>query len=107
MSPSDEQTWAMLSHLSHFFGSWIVQLIIMNTKGKQSAFVRDQAVEALNFTITITIAALISVVLCLVLVGFVLLLAVLVIGVIYPILGAIRSNRGEWYRYPICIRLVH
>jgi len=97
----------MLSHLSHFFGSWIVQLIIMNTKGKQSAFVRDQAVEALNFTITITIAALISVVLCLVLVGFVLLLAVLVIGVIYPILGAIRSNRGEWYRYPICIRLVH
>jgi uncharacterized Tic20 family protein len=107
MSPSDERTWAMLSHLSHFFGSWIAQLIIMSTKGKESAFVRDQAVEALNFTITIAIAALVSLVLCLVLIGFVLLVAVLVAGVAFPLIGAVKANRGEWYRYPVCVRLVH
>ena len=107
MSPSDERMWAMLCHLSHFFGSWIVQLVIMMTKGNDSAFVRDQAVEALNFTITLVIAAIVSAVLCLVLVGFVLLAVVLVAGVVFPIIGAVRSYRGEWYRYPVCLRLVH
>jgi uncharacterized protein len=107
MSPSDERTWAMLPHLRHFFGSWIAQIIILCTQAKESPFVRDQAVEALNFTITLGIAAVVSEVLCLVLIGFFLLAGVIIVGIVFAIMGAIRSHRGETYRYPLCLRLIH
>lgn len=97
----------MLSHLTHFFGGWIAQLIIMCTKGRESRFVRDQAVEALNFSITVAIAAVVSLVLCLVLIGFLLLFGLIVVATVFPIMGAVTANRGELYRYPICLRLVH
>ncbi|MGV2384910.1 MAG UNVERIFIED_CONTAM: DUF4870 domain-containing protein [Thermobifida fusca] len=33
-------------------------------------------------------------------------IAALVCGIIFAILAAVAANRGEWYRYPISIRMV-
>jgi hypothetical protein len=100
---SDETLWAVLSHISFFVIALIGPLVVMLVKGNESGFVRDQAVEALNFHITLLIA---SVVLAVSLIGLPLVLLVVVWGAIFTIVAAVRSSRGEPYRYPATLRLV-
>jgi len=45
-------------------------------------------------------------VLSLILIGLLLLPILFVLGIVFPILAAVAANRGEWYRYPVSIRLV-
>ena len=44
--------------------------------------------------------------LCLLLIGFLLLPVVLIGAFVLEVLAAIAANRGEWYRFPINLRLV-
>ena len=81
-------------------------IIIMLTKGKESPFVRDQAVEALNFHITVFIGYIVSIVLIFVIIGIFTLLAVAIAGIVFAIMGAMAAYRGERYRYPVNIRFV-
>jgi uncharacterized protein len=106
MSPSDERLWALLSHLSFFVLAIIAPIVIMLTKGKESAFVRHHAVEALNFHITFAIAILVSVVLIFVIIGIFTMIAAYIVGIILAIMASVASNKGEWYKYPINIRFV-
>lgn len=99
---SDDKTWAMLSHLL----GWILALVAMLTKGKDRPFVRDQAVEALNFDITIMIAMFASLILVFVIVGFFLMFAVAIGSLVLHIIAAIQAYHGVRYRYPINIRLI-
>ncbi len=99
---SDDKTWAMLSHLL----GWIIALVALLTKGKDRPFVRDQAVEALNFDITIMFAMFASLVLVFVIVGFFLMFAVVVGGLVLHIVAAVQAYTGVRYRYPINIRLI-
>lgn len=103
---SDETVWALLAHLSFFVVSLIGPLIVMLVAGQQRPFARAHAVEALNFHITLWIAAIISVILIFVLVGIVTLVAVAIVGVVFTILAAIQAGQGDGYRYPLTIRLV-
>ena len=108
----DDKTWGMLAHLSSLsgliipFGSLLGPLIVWLIKKDTMPFVDDQGKEALNFNITVTIAAIISAILTLVLIGF-LLLAVVVVGwLVLTILACIEANKGEAYRYPFTLRLI-
>jgi uncharacterized Tic20 family protein len=103
---SDDRTWAMLCHLSFFVFGLLGPLIVMLTKGKESAFVRDQAVEALNFHITVAIAAFVSAILILVIVGIFLIAAVFIGAAVLTIMAAIAAYNGTAYRYPLTLRLV-
>src|SRR5690554_6587752 len=81
LDPTQERFWASGSHwgalvvgfVSSGFLAWLVPMVVMMVKGKESAFVRREAVESLNFQISMLIYAAVSGVLLLVLVGFVLL----------------------------------
>lgn len=100
---SDETLWAVLGHVSFFVIPLIGPLIVILIKGNESRFVRDQAAEALNFHLTLLIA---SVVLALTLIGLPLLLLVAFWGAVFTVVAAVRSSRGEAYRYPATLRLV-
>jgi uncharacterized Tic20 family protein len=108
----DEKTFAMFCHLSAFagfiipFGNIIGPLILWQMKKAESAFIDDQGKEALNFQITIGIAALICFALLLVIIGAFLLPVVGLVALIFTIIGAIKANEGVTYRYPFAIRLV-
>ncbi len=106
MSESDARLWAMLSHLSGIVISVIGPLIIMLVFGPRNAFVKSQSTEALNFQITILIAAIISSLLIFVLIGIILLPIVLIVGLVFFIIGGIKAYNGEDYRYPFNIRMV-
>jgi hypothetical protein len=103
---------AMFCHLAAFagfvfpFGDVIAPLVIWLMKKDASPYVDLHGREVLNFHVSMYIWALVSAILCLVLVGFVLLLGLMIIGVVCPIIGAIRASDGREYRYPLTIRFL-
>jgi uncharacterized Tic20 family protein len=106
LSQQDERMWAMLSHLGGLLIGFIAPLIVLLVQAPKSAFVRRQSVEALNFQITLAIAAAVCAVLFIVLIGFFLMPIVIVGGVVLMIVAGVKTNGGEDYRYPINIRFV-
>ena len=81
-------------------------LLVMLIKGNQSPYIRAQAVESLNFQLTVLIFAVVSFALVFVLVGFLLLPIVGIWWLVLTIIGSVKSSQGELYRYPLNIRMV-
>jgi uncharacterized Tic20 family protein len=109
---ADERQWAMFAHLSALigliipFGSIIGPLVIWLIKKDTMPFVNDQGKEALNFNITVAIAAIVGWILCFILIGFLVLAVVFVAWLVLAIIGTIKANEGTAYRYPFTLRLV-
>jgi len=109
---ADERQWAMFSHLSALigliipFGSIVGPLVIWLIKKDTMPFVNDQGKEALNFNITVAIAAIVGWILCFILIGFLVLAVVFVAWLVLVIIGTIKANEGTAYRYPFTLRLV-
>jgi uncharacterized Tic20 family protein len=68
--------------------------------------VRDHTATALNFQLTMLIAAIVGSVLTLVLVGFLILVGVSIAILVLSILAAVAANRGQAYTYPLAIRFI-
>ena len=103
---SDENTMAALAHGLAIFAGFLGPPIILLVKGNESNYVKHHAVEALNFSITVFLAVIVSAVLMIVLIGFLLLPVIGIGALILHILAAVAASRGEWYRYPINIRMI-
>jgi uncharacterized Tic20 family protein len=80
--------------------------VIWLIKKDQYPMVEDQGKEALNFQIGMTVCSMVSLVLCLVVIGIPLLMAVTVFDLVVTIIAAIKANSGERYRYPLTIRII-
>ena len=112
ISEKEKRQWAMFAHLGIFssifipLGNFIAPIVIWQMKKHESEFVVDQAKESLNFQITLMIYSLISILLCFIVIGFFLIFALVIFSLIMVIVGGIRANEGEYYRYPMCIRLI-
>ena len=115
---SDSRNWATAAHLSALIGllvgfNFVGPLVVYLIKRDEDPYVRDQAAEALNFNLSFflyaIVAGVITFVLTLLVVGL-LLIPVLIAGgvawLVLVIVAAMKSNRGEAYRYPLTIRLV-
>lgn len=103
-----DTTMASMAHWLSILISFIGPLIIWLTKGEQDKFVKDHAVESLNFNITLVIGYVIAVILMMVTFGLLFFLPTLVwiAGLIFQIQGAMAANKGQTYRYPFALRLV-
>ena len=108
----DERTWGMLAHLSTFagflvpLGSIIAPLVVWLIKRDQSAFVADQGKEALNFNISVLLAAIVCGVLVFVFIGILLGVALFIFWLTMTIIAGIKASEGVRYRYPVALRLV-
>ena len=101
----EDKLWALFAHLSGLAGlSLLGPLVIWLVKKETSPFVEDQAKEALNFQLTILVAALLLAVTC---VGAFLIPVVAVGGLVYAVIGGMASYRGEAYRYPYTFRMIN
>src|ERR1700719_4223998 len=109
----NERTWGMLAHLSALagliiplVGNVVGPLVVSIARADQSSFVGAHAKEALNFNITVTLAAVACVLLMLVLVGFLLGSALFIAWLVMTLIAAIRASEGAPYRYPFRLRFV-
>ena len=103
---SDEKTMSMIAHAGGIFFGFLPALIVYLTKGNESAYIKEEAKEALNFQITLAIAYTISTVLIIVLIGLLMMFAVWVGSVILMIMATMAVNNGKAYRYPMTLRLI-
>jgi uncharacterized protein len=112
----------MWTHLSALIGlvgipSAVGPLIVWLAKRDAGPFVDDQGKEALNFNISVLIYALgigiVGTFFSIITLGiglflFIPLFAALVVAwAVFVILAAVRSSKGEAYRYPLTIRMVN
>jgi uncharacterized protein len=121
---AEERQWAMFAHLSALLGGlltsgwagnigfFIGPLVIWLMKKDTMPFVADQAKEALNFAITVSLAFLalwILTVMTLFIGGVLTIPLMFVLGVtalVFVIIAAIKANEGVAYRYPFALRLI-
>lgn len=102
----DERSMATLAQVLAIFTGFLGPLVIYLVAKDDQPFVKHHAAEALNFQITVTIAAIVSGILTLLLIGLLLLPLVLIGALVLEIIAAIAANKGEWYRFPVNLRLV-
>ena len=108
VAPSnDDKNIATVTHLGGTVFSFIPGLLVWILKKDDNAYIADQAKEALNFQITVLIASFVASILIWLLIGFLLLPVIWIVNVIFCIIAAIASSKGEAYRYPLCLRLIN
>ena len=109
---AEEKQWALFAHLSALvgyiipFGSILGPLIIWQIKKNEMPFVDDQGKEALNFQISVAIAAVVCIILIFILIGIFMLWILAIVDLVFIIIAAIAASNGQAYRYPINLRLI-
>lgn len=104
---ADEKNIAVLTHLGGMIFTIFPGLIVWLLKKDDSAYIAEQAREALNFQITVLIAQVLSSILILILIGFALMGLVYLANIIFCIVAAVAASKGEDYRYPFNLRLIN
>lgn len=104
---------AMLTHLAGLsafvgvpFGNVLGPLLVWLLKKDEMPFVDRCGKEAVNFGISMTIYLAASAILCLVLIGFLGVVAFGIIALVFPIIAALKANEGVFYEYPLTIRFI-
>ena len=107
------RTWNAFCHASsllgvflHFPGHLLGPLIVWLVKRGDSPEIDAHGKESLNFQISMLIYNVVAAVLCLVLIGFALLLILHILNLVLVIVASIQASEGKLYRYPITIRLI-
>jgi uncharacterized protein len=114
------RTWNMLCHLSALagfvgvpFGNILGPLIVWQIKKNEFPSVDVHGKAALNFQITVTLAALagffVAFVLSFFCIGWLLFPIVILIGLaglVFSVIAAVKANNGEDYKYPYSFEFV-
>lgn len=110
---SDIRTWCVLCHAAallglffHFLGHILGPLIVWLVKRGDSPEVDAHGKESLNFQISMLIYDAIAAILCIVLIGIPILIALWILNTVLVIIASIQASEGKFYRYPITIRLI-
>jgi len=108
----DERQMGMLLHLSQlanivlFPVGIVLPIVLWQTQKAKMPALDAHGKMVTNWMISVTIYSLISIVLMLALIGFLLIIAVGLIGIIFPIIGGIKANNGELWQYPMTIKFI-
>ena len=117
LSASEERTWAMVAHVGVFVAAWFAMgflcpLAVWLAFRNRSEYVRRNAVESLNFQISLLIYSAVASVLVFVTFGLGVLVVVplavigVVAAVVVIILATVAASNGREYSYPLTIRFV-
>lgn len=106
LRPEDEKLWATLIHVGGIFFGFVPALVGYLVLKDRGPFIRGHSTTALNFQLTMLIGYVAGYVLAFVFIGFLVLLAVGILVLVFGIIAAIAANRGEEYYYPVAIRFL-
>jgi len=104
--------WAMFLHLSLFAGflvpmaGLVVPIIIWQLKKEEFPEIDEHGKIVVNWIISSFIYAAVCVVLCFVLIGIPLLFVLGVLSIVFPIIGGIKANDGQVWKYPLSIQFL-
>ncbi|QYK48671.1 MAG: DUF4870 domain-containing protein [Phycisphaeraceae bacterium] len=108
-----ERVYAMFTHLTSVLGLFIglpvlAALVMWMIRRKDSPFLDDHGKEAVHFQLSLVIYGIALVPIAFVTLGLGAVvggMCVLALGVVGTVLAAQAAHRGEYYRYPMTLRL--
>lgn len=104
--------WAMFLHLSALAGlvvpmaGIVVPIVLWQVKKTEMPELDVHGRMVVNWMISSIIYAAVSFVLCFILIGIPLLMVLAVLAIVFPIIGGIKANNGEFWNYPITIKFL-
>ena len=107
---TNENSWAMLIHLTQFCGyalpvlGWGVPLVLWLMKRDESEQIDAHGKIVMNWILSALIYGIVSFLLYFILIGIPLAIVLCIVGVVFPIIGAVKANNGELWPYPLSIR---
>lgn len=108
----EDRKLLVVTHLSQLLdlvsgiGGFVVPLIIWFFKKDEILHLDHQAREILNFRISMFIYIVLCLPFLIFGVGFIGLLIIGALYLVFPILNAIRANRGEEVSYPLTLKIL-
>jgi hypothetical protein len=109
----DLRTWATLLHLSLLAGYTVVPLagmiapiIIWQIKKNELPEIDVHGRNVVNWIISSIIYGAIGFVLTFVIVGWLVFLALYILGIVFPVIGALQANKGIAWKYPLAFNFV-
>ncbi len=104
--------WAMFLHLSLLAGfilpivGLVAPIVIWQLKKADFPDLDAHGKVVVNWIISAAIYGLIGFILTFVFIGVPVLIALGALGVIFPIVGGIKANSGQLWKYPLSIRFL-
>jgi len=105
--------WTVLCHaaalsgiLFHVFGHVLGPLIVWLLKRGEMPEVDMHGKESMNFQLSMLIYNIVAGILCLVLIGFPILVVLWVLNIVFVVIASIKASEGALYRYPMTIRFL-
>ena len=108
----DQRQMGMFLHLSQLlnlvipFAGLIVPIVLWQTQKEKTPALDRHGKMIVNFMLSSLIYFAISFVLAFILIGFLGIIALALIGIIFPIVGGIKANNGELWEYPLTIKFL-
>ena len=125
LTPSDERTWSILTHVLALFAGFISALVVYILFKDRGPFVRAHTVTEWNFQLTLLLADAVGFGLAfstfatigpdsqgappglaLFFAGYFLVFATNILRLVFGIIAAVAAGKGQFYRYPLAIRFV-
>jgi uncharacterized Tic20 family protein len=103
-------TFCMLMHLAQFasfiipIAGIVLPIVMWATNKDQSRTIDIQGKIILNWAITVLIIAVVGIFIPFL--NVIILLALAVVNIVFPILGAVKANEGVIYEYPFSLKLI-
>ena len=101
----DSKNMALLVWIGTIFFGFIPGLIVYLLK-KEDAYIQSQAKEALNWSITVIIGYFVGLILTFVFIGVLVFVMVGICHLVFCVMGAVSTSKGNDFRVPFAIRLV-
>jgi uncharacterized protein len=101
----DEKTLAIVMHVLGLVGFPIVgPLIVWLIKKDASSYLDAQGRELLSFQLSVLIYSFVSFLLCFILIGVPMIIAIGAASLVLTIIGLVKASDGQIYRFPWIIR---
>jgi hypothetical protein len=108
----DEKQMGMFLHLAGLLNAFafpigvVVSIVLWQTQKDKMPALDAHGKMATNWAISSLIYGVVSFVLMFVLIGFLTGLAVWLMMIVFPIIGGIKANNGEFWEYPMTIKFL-
>jgi len=112
LQTQDERQMGMFLHLSGLAFAFIfpvgivLPIILWQTQKDKMPVLDAHGKMVANWMISATIYGVVSFVLMFVLVGFLTGAIVWLLAIIFPIVGGVKANNGEFWNYPLTIKFI-
>lgn len=108
----EQKQMGMFLHLSQLlnfiipFGGVIAPIVLWQIKKDEIPGLDAHGKMVANWLISSLIYGVVSGILCLIVIGFLGLMALAVMSVVFPIIAGIKANKGELWEYPLTIKFL-